>query len=657
MIKRYNYNLLYNTGSIIKNIEEAKDKIIFDYRYDNNKNIFKYEMNKNTIIYGLGENVRGINKRGWVYTSFNTDDPDIHETRSSLYASHNFIIIIDENKKFGAFFDTPSEITFDLGYQDIDCISVETENGLNVYIIEDDSIDGIIKEFREIIGESYIPPFWAFGFCQSRWGYKTKEDVLDIVKNYEINNLPLDSICLDIDCLDNYKDFTFNSSFDNKKDFITELKNKNIRLVPIVDAAIKKDGSYYIYNEMLKNKYYCMDKDSNPYFVGVWPGDSLLPDYLNNNASKWFGSKYKELLDLGIEGFWNDMNEPALFYSRNHVDEVFKYIGEQVGKNFEVEDYFKNKGMVIGLQNNLNYYKELYHNIDGKLIRHYDIHNLYGYKMAEAASLYFKEYNKNKRYLLYSRSSHIGSHRYSGIWTGDNASWWNHILLNLKMLPSLNMCGYMYIGADSAGFGQNTTEDLAIRWAELSIFTPLFRNHSAKGTRNQEYYNFKNIDIFRNILSIRYMILPYLYSEFIKAVKTNSLLYKPLFMEFSNDERTREIEDEIIFGESILLAPIYVQNASGRYVYLPDDYLEVRVKNAKEFITRPLTKGDHYIKMNLDEVVFFIRKGYAIPIYKEFAKNVYDINYDNLSWIKNNDNLYEYTLVDKDDNYRTYKIK
>ena len=150
-----------------------------------------------------------------------------------------------------------------------------------------------------------------------------------------------------------------------------------------------------------------------------------------------------------------------------------------------------------------------YHNVNGEQIRHDKVHNLFGYNMTRSAGEAFERISPDKRILMFSRSSYIGMHRYGGIWTGDNCSWWSHILLNLKMMPSLNMCGFLYTGADLGGFGANTTRDLLLRWLALGVFTPLMRNHAALGTREQEPYQFEHIEDFRNVIGVRYRLVPY----------------------------------------------------------------------------------------------------------------------------------------------------
>lgn len=199
---------------------------------------------------------------------------------------------------------------------------------------------------------------------------------------------------------------------------------------------------------------------------------------------------------------------------------------------------------------------------------------------------------------------------------GDNQSWWSHILLNLQMLPGLNMCGFMYTGADLGGFGSDTTEDLMLRWLELGIFTPLMRNHSALGTREQEFYQFGNTDAFRRIIGLRYALLPYLYSEFMKSVLKDEMMFTPLAFACPEDEQAKLVSDQLFVGESIMIAPVYTQNAQGRYVYLPEEMKLYRMKSENEMETEILSKGHHYVKAGLDEVLIFVRPDSMVPLAK-----------------------------------------
>lgn len=242
---------------------------------------------------------------------------------------------------------------------------------------------------------------------------------------------------------------------------------------------------------------------------------------------------------------------------------------------------------------------------------------------------------------MYSRSSYIGMHRYGGIWQGDNKSWWSHILLNLKMMPSLNMCGFLYTGADLGGFGADTTEDLVLRWLELGIFTPLMRNHSAMGTRVQEAYRFEKIDGFRHIISMRYKLLPYLYSEYMKAVLRDEMMFRPLAFDYPEDRRAVKVEDQLLLGDGMMIAPVYEQNAEGRYVYLPERMKLVRFKEDGTKEEEILEKGDHYVEVALTDVIFFIRPDHLIPMAKG-GQCVDEVDFDHPECIGFVENAAEY---------------
>lgn len=609
-----------------------------------------YQMGTEDRIYGLGEHVRGINKRGWVYESNCTDDPAHTEGKRSLYGAHNFFVV-DGAHTFGIFVDYPGKLTLDMGYTKMDELRITPEDwNLDFYLLEGDSILEIVTAFRNMVGRSYIPPKWAFGFGQSRWGYKSAEDIRAVVRGYREQGIPLDSVYMDIDYMERFKDFTIDEGrFPDFPQFVKEMEQEHIHLVPIIDAGVKIEEGYEVYEEGLEKGYFCKDKEGKEFVGAVWPGKVHFPDVLNKDARKWFGSKYKYLLDQGIEGFWNDMNEPAIFYSEKNLNQVMKEIKGIKNDNMDMWEVFAFKDLVNGLANNPKDYSSFYHNMDGETVCHSKVHNLYGYGMTRAAGEAFEELEPEKRILMFSRSSYIGMHRYGGIWMGDNRSWWSHLLLNLKMLPSLNMCGFLYTGADLGGFGDDVTEDLLLRWMALGIFTPLMRNHAALGTREQECYKFTQTETFRNLIGIRYGLMPYLYSEFMKAALEDKMMFLPLAFVYPEDSHAKEVEDQLILGESMMIAPVYTQNASGRYVYLPEPMKLVRLKSMEEIETEVLEQGHYYIEIPLDEVVFFIRPGKIVP-YTEPGQHMEELQGKELKLLHFADGAAEYELY-QDDGY------
>lgn len=635
MITKYTFGSPFRTEAVIADIPACTQALPETVGISNDSRTLTINLAPDDIVYGLGENIGGINKRGRKYISNCTDDPNQTESRHSLYAAHNFAVIDGENICMGLFIDYPSIVTFDIAFTDKDVMTIEVDGtDYDLYIIEGKSPLEIIGEFRKIIGESYIAPKWAFGYIQSRWGYMNEEDVREVVSGHRDNHLPLDGICMDIDYMTRYEDFTINEErFPDFADFVAEMKHDNIHLIPIIDAGVKIEDGYKIYEEGVKNNYFCKDADGNDFVAAVWPGRVHMPDFLNHEARKWFGEHYACLTDIGIDGFWNDMNEPALFYSDKSLKAVFEKLHEYDGKDIDLQDLWAFQGMVTSLANNPEDYRSFYHNVDGKMVRHDKVHNLYGYNMTRSASEAFDKIAPGRRILMFSRSSYIGMHRYGGIWTGDNASWWSHIELIMHQLPALNMCGFLYCGADTGGFGADTTEELLMRFIELSMFTPLMRNHAALGTRLQEIYQFKDIDSFRNLLNLRYSLIPYLYSEYIKAVKNGTLLFTPIGMIYRKDREARLVEDQLFVGESIMIAPVYKENARGRYVYLPEDMLMLRFRSPIDYDEEMMSAGHHYVSVDVNEVLIWVRKDHALILGKG-AESTAEISHDNFKVIK-----------------------
>ena len=652
-MKRYEYGNPFDTEAIVEKVDATKGNPKYGTISQKEGFAFTYIMDDDDIVYGLGEANRGINKRGYCYISDCADDDEHTEDKRSLYGAHNFIIVSGK-QTFGMFFDYPSTLTFDIGYTRMDTMKVSCENAdLNLYVFEGENAYDIVKQFRKVIGRSYIPPKFAFGFGQSRWGYETKEDFCKVADGYRDNHIPLDMIYMDIDYMQDFKDFTVNEeNFKDFPGFVQEMKDKNIRMIPIIDAGVKVEDGYSIYEEGVEKQYFCKREDGSDFVAVVWPGDTHFPDVLNADARKWFGDQYRFLTEQGIEGFWNDMNEPAIFYSKEGLAEA-----KEVTRRFADDEEDKIQSWkvgvkLLGLANNHEDYRRFYHLVNGKKVRHDKVHNLFGYNMTRAAGEAFERIDPDKRFLMFSRSSYVGMHRYGGIWTGDNKSWWSHILLNLKMMPSLNMCGFLYTGADLGGFGADTTRDLLLRHLALGVFTPLMRDHAANGTREQECYQFEQIEDFRHVIGVRYRLIPYLYSEYMKAALNDDMYFKPLAFEYPKDKRAVRVEDQLMIGNEIMIAPVYEQNARGRYVYLPETMKFVKFLPDGTIMEEILEKGDHYVEIALNEVPLFIRSGKCIPL-AEAVESVAELDTENLKMIGFEGA--QYTLYEDDGIHKDYE--
>lgn len=616
MIQRFSFGHPFPTQSVVLSLPAESGPIPF---LTPDGSGWQLTLSEQAAVYGLGEMPRGINKRGWHYIANNTDESRHSEDKLSFYGAHNFLLVRDGSTCFGLFVDFPGKVYYDIGYSRHDLLSFHTETpDYDLYLLSGGNENAICKEFRTLIGRSYIPPRWAFGLAQSRWGYKTEEDVREVARQYKEHDLPLDMICMDIEYMQDYADFTVNKErFPDLTKLSADLKAQGIRLVPIIDAGVRVDPNDSTCTEGLEKGYFCKKADGTPFVAAVWPGKAYFADFLRPEVREWFGHKYKALTDCGIEGFWNDMNEPSLFYSPERLRAFLDDMAALREKdNIEQEEFFPRVvGGAMGLMNSPADYASFYHEADGRKVRHDQVHNLYGGSMTRAAGEAFADLRPGQRTLLYSRSSFIGSHRYGGIWLGDNNSSWAQLLANIQMMPSVQMCGFLYSGADLCGFSCDTTPDLALRWLEFGLLTPLMRNHSAVGTRMQEYYRFPEVlPAVRNMIRLRYALLPYLYSEFMKAALENTSYFRPLAFDYPDDPDAREVEDQLLLGEGLMAAPVYVQNAHGRHVYLPEPMKLLRLRAVDDYDEEILSAGHHYIRCALDEMLLFIRPGHIIPV-------------------------------------------
>ena len=625
MIERFTYGTTVPTGAVVQELETAPSGAVMQFGTLCSASPFKwtYRMDKGDIVFGLGEQMRGMNKRGGLYESWCSDVPDQDELTRSLYGAHNFLIVYNGSRYnsvcFAVFFDTPARIRFDIGWTDGEELSVTSaDTGLDVYVITpapdriESELNDVVRQFRRLIGQSYIPPRWAFGYQQSRWGYRTEADVLKVVEGYRKAGLPLDAVCLDIDYMEGCKIFTVDKErFPDMKGLSSHLKEKGVRLIPIVDAGIKAESGYDVYEEGRDRGFFCKKEDGSDFSEQVWPGESCFTDFMLPEASDWFGMQYKKLTDLGLEGFWLDMNEPA-------------FLG------------YKDKPPMEA-------YKSFYQRIDGPAadggrIRHDKIHNIYGAMMTRATGEALQKISPDRRMLLYSRSSCTGSHRYGGIWTGSNKSVWAHLEQEMHMLPALNMAGFLYSGADIGGFGGDTTRDLLLRWLALGVFTPLMRNHCIWNGREQECYAFGDSGDFKSILALRYALLPYIYSEFVKAALSGGMYIRPIGFDWPEDHHALECEDQLLVGEGIMIAPVYRQNAVSRYVYLPEQMTKVTWQRGK-LTTEEKGKGSYFVSVPPDAVVFFVRKGCLVPLARNAmeAGSTEDIGTDDLAFVGSGD--------------------
>ena len=600
MIRKFSYGTPVETDAVVVPVEPGERLSLFTLEAaPDGPLVFSCPLGEEDAVYGLGETMRGINKRAGRYISFNYDDSRHRDDMPSLYGSHNFIVVAGE-RPFGAFFDTPAKVVFDVdstgdGRLTVTCSSPD----LRLYLIDGSGAYDVVRQFLGVIGPSFLPPLWAFGYGQSRWGYKNRRDLDRVAARYRQAGIPLDYICMDIDYMDRYIDFTVNEKrFPDLAGYVKEMGEAGLHLVPIVDAGIKIEPGNPVYDEGAEKGYFCKNREGGDFQAEVWPGMTHFPDFLRAEVRDWFGRQYQFYTDRGLDGFWNDMNEPAIFSTQYRARRAKPDLdrADPDQPNRHTEDF-----------------QDFFHRLDdGRQFSNREVHNIFGYMMTRASGEGLEKL-LDRRYLLFSRSSYIGAHRYGGIWTGDNASTWSMLRQNVCHMPSLNMCGFLYCGADTGGFGGNTTRELLLRWLAVSAFTPLMRNHTSIFTRSQECYRFPHPEDFRTVITMRYRLLPYLYSEFMKAALRQDMFIKPMAFVYPEDKKAAAIEDQLLVGEGVMIAPVLEKGAKGRTVYLPEPMTEVRFSR-EGFSCTEAPAGTREIRVPLNEVVFYIRPNALVPV-------------------------------------------
>lgn len=529
-------------------------------------------------FYGLGEKTGHLNKKYYSYEMWNTDDPSAHtEEHKSLYKSIPFFITLREKAAFGIFFDNTFRTYFDMAKENSSYYYFGADDGnLDYYFIAGPDIKDVIGRYTKLTGRTPMPQLWTLGYQQCRYSYAPSERVMEVAEDLRKYDIPCDVIHLDIDYMDGYRVFTWDKKkFPDPKGMTERLKEKGFKVVTIIDPGVKKNKGYSIYDKGLKNGYFATDKDGVTYVNAVWPGDAVYPDFSDKSVREWWAENQKIMLESGVSGIWNDMNEPASFNGPLPDDVQFDN--------------------------------------DGRPTDHREIHNVYGHFMAKATYEGLKKYT-GKRPFVITRACYAGTQKYSTVWTGDNKSFWEHLRMAVPMLMNLGLSGVAFCGTDVGGFGFDCTGELLARWVQVGCFSPLFRNHSAVYTRDQEPWTFDEdvLNIYRKYVKLRYRLLPYMYDLMWQCENSGLPVMRPLVLHYPNDSKTYEMNDEFLCGENILVAPVVEQGKTFKAVYLPEG-------EWYDFWTKEVIKGKQIIIKDapLDTCPMYIKSGSIIPNYPE----------------------------------------
>ncbi|MDU3333365.1 MAG: glycoside hydrolase family 31 protein [Clostridium perfringens] len=554
---------------------------------DEKGNVYISKVNDCLAYYGLGEKGGDLNKKGCYTENFNTDDPETDDDSVTYYKTIPFYVALKEEATYGIFFDNSFRSYFDMGKEMGDRIFFGAIGGqIQYYFIPGENIKEVVKNYTALTGRMEMPPLWSLGYQQCRFSYFSQEEVRELVKTFEEKDIPLDVVYLDIDYMDGFRVMTFKTpNFDDAAGLISDLKEKGIRTITIIDPGVKVDEEYPVFKRGKEGNHFTKKLDGEIFIGAVWPGDSAFPDFSNNDCREWWKSELKKFIsEHGMDGIWNDMNEPCVF-NNDH------------------------KTML----------ESCLHNSDNGVIEHKEFHNRYGFEMSRCSKEAQEELHPNEREFSMTRATYAGGQRYSSVWTGDNMSLWSQMRMSISMNANLGISGFSFVGNDVSGFGLDSSEELFIRWMEMGPFIPIFRNHSNMYTRRQEPWAFgpRAEKIAKKSIELRYELLPYIYDLYYISHKEGLPIFRPMIMEYEKDMNLLNMREQFMLGENMLVAPVLYEGERSKTVYLPKG-------SWFNYFTMEKLQGGKWYKLpcELDEILVFVKEGSIIPTYNKKFRNV-----------------------------------
>lgn len=575
---------------------------------------------------GLGEKTGHLDRKGSSYLNWNTDAYGYHSGTDPLYCSMPFYIGIHQNHIYGIFLDNSHKTFFNFGASNNRFASFSADAGeKNYYFISGKSVADIIQSYTHLTGRMELPPQWSIGYQQCRYSYYPDKEITTLARTFREKDIPADVIVLDIHYMEKYKIFTWdNKHFSNPKAMIDEIKAMGFHVVIMCDPGIKIEEGYEPYDDGVKQEVFIKYQDGENYAGQVWPGWCHFPDFTNPKTRTWWASKFKDYVNLGVEGFWNDMNEIATW-------------GHALPENL-VFDFEGNKSTTRR----------------GR--------NLFGFQMARSTYEGTKALMKGKRPFNLTRSGFSGVQRYSAVWTGDNVSYDEHMMLGVRLVNSLGLTGVAFAGYDVAGFVGDANTKLFARWISIGALSPFFRGHTMINTRDSEPWSYgEEVEqISRNYIKFRYQLLPYLYSLFSEASKTGMPVQRSLAIDYTFDSKVYEhlYEHQYLFGPFILVAPVESTKDLVK-VYLPKGEWYYLFDGKKYH-------GDQEIIVDcpIHKLPVFIKSGALLPMQqaksntqektREISLHVYHgVDDTSFNYFEDDGNSFEY----QKGNYNSREIK
>lgn len=483
-----------------------------------------------TSLYGGGEVTGPLLRNGQSIKLWNTDSGAYSvDNGKRLYQSHPWVMgVRPDGTSFGILFDTPYKAKLTTTDERI---NFETEGELfRIFVIDRESPQAVIKGLAELIGTMPMVPRWALGYQQCRFSYTPASRVIEVADTFRIKRIPCDVIWMDIDYMDGYRIFTFNpQTFPDPAALNRDLHIRGFHSAWMIDPGAKVDSTYFVYKSGTANDVWVKTAQGKEFHGDAWPGACAFPDFTQPKTVRWWADLYKDFLDKGVDGVWNDVNEPQISNTpTGTMPEDNKHLG----------------GDKIPAGPHLKY------------------HNVYGYLMVKASREGIMKARPQNRPFILTRSNFLGGQRFAATWTGDNASWESHMTMSVPMILTLGLSGQPFSGADVGGFLFNPDANLFGRWMALGAFYPFSRGHACAGTINKEPWAFgqKVEDVSRMALERRYVLLPYYYTLLHEASETGMPIMRPVFFADPKDTLLRAEEQAFLIGENLLVVPEWAQN-------------------------------------------------------------------------------------------------
>jgi len=483
-------------------------------------------------IFAVGDKTGLLDRRGRAFTNWTTDTYGYSSSSDPTYKSIPFYISAGgEGGAYGLLLDNPFRSWFDFGQRSADVLSFGAEGGaIDYYVIAGPTIADVVRNYTALTGKAPLPPRWVLGYQQSRWSYMSEDEVRELAERFHKERIPLDVIWLDIDFQDRNRPFTINAqAFPNFSRMVKDLDGQGIKTVAITDMHIAAvaEPDYRPYAEGISGDHFLKNADGSIYVAPVWPGPSVFPDFTRKATRRWWGELLSGLVNQGVAGIWNDMNEPAIFETPSKT--------MPLSTLHRIED-------------------------DGfapRVTSHRELHNIYGMENSRATYEGLRRLRPDERAFVLTRASFAGGQRYAATWTGDNSSTWDHLRLSVSQTLNLGLSGFAWAGADVGGFTGGPSPDLLTRWSQFATFAPIFRNHSQKDAPRAEpwVHGEEHLAIRRRFIEERYRLIPYIYAVAEHSSRTGDPIMRPLFYDYPDMLETEcDMAMQFTLGRDILIA-------------------------------------------------------------------------------------------------------